>query len=73
MALWTNKNEYLAVDLLKKIGIYVYFEYVAVYNKFDYYKADLRHITTIIEILDGDKNKFAMIGDIETEANTDKA
>ena len=29
MAVCTNKTEHLAVDLLKKIGIYDYFEYVA--------------------------------------------
>ena len=36
MAVCTNKTEYLAVDLLKKIGIYDYFEYVAGYNTFRY-------------------------------------
>ena len=29
MAVCTNKQEHLAIDLLKKIGIYDYFEYVA--------------------------------------------
>ena len=38
MAVCTNKTEHLAVDLLKKIGIYDYFEYVAGYNTFDYCK-----------------------------------
>ena len=32
MAVCTNKTEHLAVDLLKKIKIYDYFEYVAGYN-----------------------------------------
>ena len=73
MAVCTNKTEHLAVDLLKKIGIYDYFEYVAGYNTFDYCKPDPRHLTTVIEILDGDKNKSIMIGDSETDANAAKA
>ena len=73
MAVCTNKTEHLAVDLLKKIGIYDYFEYVAGYNTFDYCKPDPRHITTIIEILDGNKNKSIMIGDSESDANAAKA
>ena len=36
MAVCTNKQEHLAIDLLKKIGIYDYFEYVAGHNTFDY-------------------------------------
>ena len=73
MAVCTNKTEHLAVDLLKKIGIYDYFEYVAGYNTFEYCKPDPRHLTTTIEILDGDKNKSVMIGDSETDANAAKA
>ena len=66
MAVCTNKTEHLAVDLLRKIGIYDYFEYVAGYNTFEYCKPDPRHLTTVLEILDGDKNKSIMIGDSET-------
>ena len=73
MAVCTNKTEHLAVDLLKKIGIYDYFEYVAGYNTFDYCKPDPRHLTTVIEILDGDLKKSIMIGDSETDANSAKA
>ena len=73
MAVCTNKREHLAVDLLKKIGIYDYFEYVAGFNTFEYCKPDPRHLTTTIEILDGDKNKSLMIGDSETDANAAKA
>ena len=73
MAVCTNKQEHLAIDLLKKIGIYNYFEYVAGYNTFEYCKPDPRHLTTTIEILDGDKNKSIMIGDSETDANAAKA
>ena len=73
MAVCTNKTEHLAVDLLKKIGIYDYFEYVAGYNTFDYCKPDPRHLITVIEILDGDLKKSIMIGDSETDANSAKA
>ena len=73
MAVCTNKTEHLAVDLLKKIGIYDFFEYVAGNNTFDYCKPDPRHLTTIIEILDGSINKSLMIGDSETDANAAKA
>ena len=73
MAVCTNKQEHLAIDLLKKIGIYDYFEYVAGSNTFDYCKPDPRHITSIIEILGGDIKKSLMIGDSETDANAAKA
>ena len=73
MAVCTNKTEHLAVDLLKKIGIYDYFEFVAGFNTFSYCKPDPRHLTTTIEILDGQTNKSIMIGDSETDANAAKA
>ena len=72
MAVCTNKQEHLAIDLLKKIGIYEFFEYVAGHNTFDYCKPDPRHLTTVIEILDGDLKKSLMIGDSETDANAAK-
>ena len=73
MAVCTNKQEHLAVDLLKKIGIYNFFEYVAGHNTFDYCKPDPRHLTSVIEILDGDIKKTLMIGDSETDANAAKS
>ena len=73
MAVCTNKQEYLSNDLLKKIGIYDFFEYVAGSDTFDYCKPDPRHLTSVIEILDGDINKTMMIGDSETDANAAKA
>ena len=72
MAVCTNKQEYLAIDLLKKIGIYNFFEYVAGFNTFDYCKPDPRHLTSVIEILDGDINRSLMIGDSETDSNAAK-
>ena len=72
MAVCTNKQEHLSIDLLKKIGIYDFFEYVAGHNTFDYCKPDPRHLTSVIEILDGDIKKSLMIGDSETDANAAK-
>ena len=73
MAVCTNKQEYLSNDLLKKIGIYDFFEYVAGSDTFDYCKPDPRHLTNVVEILDGDVKKTIMIGDSETDANAAKA
>ena len=73
MAVCTNKQEQLSNDLLKKIGIYDYFEYVAGSDTFDYCKPDPRHLTSVVEILDGDIKKSIMIGDSETDANAAKA
>ena len=73
MAVCTNKQEYLSNDLLKKIGIYDYFEYVAGSDTFDYCKPDPRHLTSVVEILDGDLKKTIMIGASETDANAAKA
>ena len=73
MAVCTNKQEYLSIDLLKKIGIYDFFEYVAGSDTFDYCKPDPRHLTSVVEILDGDLKKTIMIGDSETDANAAKA
>ena len=73
MAVCTNKQEHLSNDLLKKIGIYDFFEYVAGSDTFDYCKPDPRHLTNVVEILDGDLSKTIMIGDSETDANAAKA
>ena len=73
MAVCTNKQEHLSIDLLKKIGIYDFFEYVAGSDTFDYCKPDPRHLTSVVEILDGDLKKTIMIGDSETDANAAKA
>ena len=64
----TNKQEHLAVDLLKKIGINNFFDYVAGSNTFNYCKPDARHLTKVIEIMGGDIKKTIMIGDSEVDA-----
>ena len=67
MGVCTNKQEYLAIDLLKKIKIYNYFEYVAGGNTFEVCKPDPKHLTNIVEILNGDLKKTLMIGDSEND------
>ena len=73
MAVCTNKTEHLAVDLLKQLNVYDYFEYVAGYNTFDYCKPDPRHLTNVIEIIQGELKKSIMIGDSETDSESAKA
>ena len=72
LAVCTNKQEHLAIDLLKKINVYDYFDYVAGSNTFDYCKPDPRHLTSVNEILGGKIDKSIIIGDSETDANAGK-
>ena len=73
MGVCTNKQEHLAIDLLKKIKIYDYFEYVAGGNTFEVCKPNSRHLTNIVEILNGDLKKTLMIGDSETDSKSAQA
>ncbi len=73
MAVCTNKQEHLAIDFLKKIKIYDFFEYVAGRNTFDYCKPDPRHLTNTIEIMNGNIKKSLMIGDSENDADAAKS
>jgi len=43
---------------------------VAGCNTFDYCKPDARHLTSVIEILNGDIKKSIMIGDSEVDAKS---
>tara|TARA_B100001564_G_scaffold357199_1_gene372952 strand:- start:71 stop:733 length:663 start_codon:yes stop_codon:yes gene_type:complete len=70
MAVCTNKREVLAIDLLKKINMYKYFEYVAGADTFEFNKPDPRHLTNILEIIDGNVSKTVMIGDSEVDSMT---
>tara|TARA_Y100001960_G_scaffold322088_1_gene397955 strand:- start:543 stop:1232 length:690 start_codon:yes stop_codon:yes gene_type:complete len=70
LGICTNKQDYLSVDLLKKLKIYHYFEYIAGSNTFNYCKPDPRHLTDVIEIMQGDIKKSIMVGDSETDAET---
>ena len=70
MAVCTNKQERLAVDLLKKLDMSKYFEYIAGADTFEFNKPDPRHLTNVVEIIGGDLEKTIMIGDSEVDANS---
>jgi|TARA_B110000438_G_scaffold302618_1_gene360877 phosphoglycolate phosphatase len=69
-AVCTNKQEKLAIDLLKKIKLFDYFEYIAGCDTFDFNKPDPRHLTNVVEIIGGDLKKTIMVGDSEVDANS---
>ena len=69
MGVCTNKQEHLAIELLKKLKIYDFFEYVAGGNTFNFCKPDPRHITNMVEIMGGSIKKTIMIGDSENDAD----
>ena len=73
MGVCTNKQEHLSIDLLKKIKIYHFFDYVAGGNTFNHNKPNPKHLTDTIEILGGEVNKTLMVGDSETDSNASKA
>ena len=70
MGVCTNKQEHLSINLLKKIKIYNFFDYVAGGNTFDYNKPDPRHLTNVVEILGRDINKTIMVGDSEVDSQS---
>ena len=73
MAVCTNKQEHLSINLLKKIKIYDFFDYVAGGNSFNHNKPDPRHLTDTIEVINGEIKKTIMIGDSETDSASAKA
>ena len=72
MAVCTNKQERLAVDLLKKLNLFSYFEYIAGSDTFEFNKPDPRHLTNVIEIIQGDIKKTIMVGDSEVDSMSAK-
>ena len=70
MAVCTNKQERLAVDLLNKINLAEYFDYVAGCDTFDFNKPDTRHLTNVVELLGRDINKTIMVGDSEVDSQS---
>ena len=70
MGVCTNKQEKLAVDLLKKLDMSKYFEYIAGADTFEFNKPDPRHLTNVVEIIGGDLKKTIMVGDSEVDANS---
>ena len=73
MAVCTNKQEHLSINLLKKIKIYDFFDYVAGGNSFNHNKPHPRHLTDTIEVINGEIKKTIMIGDSETDSASAKA
>ena len=73
MAVCTNKQERLAIDLLKKLDLFKFFEYVAGSDTFAFNKPDPRHLTDVVEIIGGDLKKTIMVGDSEVDVATAKA
>tara|TARA_B100000579_G_scaffold400522_1_gene382254 strand:- start:431 stop:1093 length:663 start_codon:yes stop_codon:yes gene_type:complete len=67
MAVCTNKQERLANDLLKKIDLMKYFDFVAGSDTFNFNKPDARHLTNVVEILEGNLKKTIMVGDSEVD------
>ena len=67
MAVCTNKQERLANDLLKKLDLMKYFDFVAGSDTFDFNKPDARHLTNVVEILEGNLKKTIMVGDSEVD------
>ena len=70
MAVCTNKQENLAVDLLKKLEMIDYFEFIAGSDTFEFNKPDPRHLTNVVEIIKGDIKKTIMVGDSEVDAQS---
>ncbi len=70
MAVCTNKQERLAIDLLRKLKMYDYFEYIAGSDTFSFNKPDPRHLTNVVEIVQGDLKKTIMVGDSEVDGKS---
>ena len=73
MGVCTNKQEHLSVDLLKKINIYHFFDFVAGGNTFSYNNPYPKHLTDVVKIIGGNLKKTIMVGDSETDSNSAKA
>ena len=67
MAICTNKQERLANDLLIKLDLMKYFDFVAGSDTFEFNKPDARHLTNVVEILQGNLKKTIMVGDSEVD------
>ena len=70
MAICTNKQEKLAIDLIKKLKLNSFFEYIAGSDTFPFNKPDPRHLTNVVEILGGSLKKTIMVGDSEVDSQS---
>ncbi len=69
-AVCTNKHTYLAVELLKRLGIYDRFGSVRGSDSGPPKKPDAAHLRACVEDMGGDMSKCLMIGDSETDLLT---
>ena len=53
-----NKQEALSKDLIKKLNLSKYFDFIAGSDTFDFNKPDPRHLTNVIEIVGGENKKY---------------
>ena len=70
LSICTNKQEALSKDLIKKLNLSKYFDFIAGSDTFDFNKPDPRHLTNVIDIIGGDINKSIMIGDSEVDSQS---
>ena len=70
MAICTNKQEKLAIDLIKKLKLNSFFEYIAGSDTFPVNKPDPRHLTNVVEILGGSLKKTIIVGDSEVDSQS---
>ena len=68
LAICTNKQEKLSNDLLNKLKLNKYFDFVAGSDTFNFNKPDPRHLTNVVEIIGGNINNCIMIGDSEVDS-----
>ena len=68
LSICTNKQEALSKDLIKKLNLSKYFDFIAGSDTFDFNKPDPRYLTNVIEIVGGEKTKSIMIGDSEVDS-----
>ena len=68
LSICTNKQEALSKDLIRKLNLSKYFDFIAGSDTFDFNKPDPRHLTNVIDIVGGERAKSVMIGDSEVDS-----
>jgi len=68
LSICTNKQEALSKDLIKKLNLSKYFDFIAGSDTFDFNKPDPRHLTNVVEIIGGNLKKTIMVGDSEVDS-----
>lgn len=73
LAVCTNKQDNLAVKLLKELGIFDHFAAVTGGNTFEFRKPDPAHILRTIEMAGGQADAAIMVGDSITDISAAKS